>query len=306
MEPRVSAPYPADTRAKGWRFELDYEQIEQSDTWGAAKPDARPWLLLLWVTAWKQVPCGSLPADDEVIVGKLGITDEVWAVHRRALMRGWWLADDGRLYHDTLVVRVREMMARRRSDADRQALRRTRSRAVESEEVTETHADVTRDTAVSHAGVHCESSTDNRIPTRDISKPSVSHPKPIGSGKIGGADGFDVFWQAYPRKAGKVAALKAFSKIKPDAALLAEMLSAVKQQKESAEWSRGDVRYIPHPATWLNGGRWEDEVQRAMSDGSVPDRRTRQLATAAALTGEMFKTGHYCEALDVESRIIAS
>ena len=101
------APYPADTRAKGWRFELDYEQIEQSDTWGVTKPEARPWLLMLWMTAWKQVPCGSMPADHDVIAGKLGIPDDLWEKHRASLLRGWWQADDGRLYHDTIAARVR-------------------------------------------------------------------------------------------------------------------------------------------------------------------------------------------------------
>ncbi|MFM2287424.1 MAG: hypothetical protein RL684_567, partial [Pseudomonadota bacterium] len=53
------APYQADTRAKGWRFELDYEQIEQSSTWSSAMtlaleglPLARPFLLAMWYAAW--------------------------------------------------------------------------------------------------------------------------------------------------------------------------------------------------------------------------------------------------------------
>lgn len=162
------APYPADTRAKGWRFELDYEQIEQSDTWGAAKPEARPWLLMLWLTAWKQVPAGSLPDDDEVLIGKLGIPEETWTTHRRAILRGWWKADDGRLYHDTLAERVQEMMRRRRSDSDRQAANRAK-KAAESHDGPE---GVTRDMPVTPVGVGAESSTDNRIPTSSSSPAS--------------------------------------------------------------------------------------------------------------------------------------
>ena len=166
------APYPADTRAKGWRFELDYEQIDQSDTWGVTKPEARPWLLMLWMTAWKQVPCGSMPADHEVIAGKLGIPDELWEKHRASLLRGWWQADDGRLYHDTLTKRVDEMMRKRRSDSDRQAAKRAR----EAAESASTHADVTRDTDATHTDVGCESSTDNRPPKKEVSEPTVPHP----------------------------------------------------------------------------------------------------------------------------------
>lgn len=163
------APYPAETRAKGWRFELDYEQIEQSSTWSVAKPAARPWLLMMWMLAWKQVPCGSWPADEEVIAGALGIDEDQWALHRKALMRGWTEADDGRLYHPTITKRVLEMMAKRRSDSDRQAAKRAR----EATESTPTHADVTRDTAVTPTVVGCESSTDHRPPTTDTSPPSV-------------------------------------------------------------------------------------------------------------------------------------
>ncbi len=164
------APYPADTRAKGWRFELDYEQIEQSDTWGVTKPEARPWLLMLWMTAWKQVPCGSMPADHEVIAGKLGIPDDLWEKHRAALLRGWWQADDGRLYHDTLTNRVQEMMGRRRSESDRKA--RGRAKTPSDSAVTTTSVPpVSRGTG---AGFHPESDTDHRPPTTEIpSSPSV-------------------------------------------------------------------------------------------------------------------------------------
>jgi hypothetical protein len=125
------APYPADTRAKGWRFELDYERIEQSATWGLTtlKPEARPWLLMTWYTAWKQTPCGSMPGDPEVFAGLIGASDATFTKHRKILLRGWWLADDGRLYHDTLVQRVLEMLKQRRGDADRQAANRAKKAA---------------------------------------------------------------------------------------------------------------------------------------------------------------------------------
>lgn len=127
-------PYPADTRAKGWRFELDHERIEQSDTWALAPADVRPWLLMLWLTAWRQEPCGSLPADDELIAAKIAMPLKTFAKVRPKLMRGWWVADDGRLYHDTVTKRVLEMLAareaerrrkqeyRQRKDAERAAL----------------------------------------------------------------------------------------------------------------------------------------------------------------------------------------
>lgn len=72
---------------------------------------------------------------------------------------------------------------------------------------------------------------------------------------------FDKFWACYPRREGKQMAKKAFLKIKPDEALLNTMLEAIQKQKQSAQWS--DPQYIPHPTTWLNGRRWEDEMPQA-------------------------------------------
>jgi hypothetical protein len=72
---------------------------------------------------------------------------------------------------------------------------------------------------------------------------------------------FDQFWAAYPRRVGKQDALKAWTKIKPDAMLLAMILHAIEKQKEGADWRKDDGQFIPHPATWLRAGRWLDEVR---------------------------------------------
>lgn len=69
---------------------------------------------------------------------------------------------------------------------------------------------------------------------------------------------FDCFWQAYPRKVGKVKAEAAFYKITTPVSVL---LAAIEQQKKSAQWQKDNGQFIPHPATWLNGKRWEDQVE---------------------------------------------
>lgn len=73
--------------------------------------------------------------------------------------------------------------------------------------------------------------------------------------------GFDAFWKSYPRKIGKGAARKSWDKIKPSESLLAKIIFAVEQQKKSADWQKENGKYIPHPTTWLNQERWDDEVQ---------------------------------------------
>ncbi len=54
--------------------------------------------------------------------------DQFQAVKKR-LLRGWWLADDGRLYHDTLAERVLEMIERRDGERNRKAGYRARKQA---------------------------------------------------------------------------------------------------------------------------------------------------------------------------------
>lgn len=74
-------------------------------------------------------------------------------------------------------------------------------------------------------------------------------------------EGFNAFWAAYPKKAGKADALKAWNKLKPDIVLQAKMGEALTAQKKSPQWTKNNGQYIPMPSTWLNGKRWEDEVQ---------------------------------------------
>lgn len=162
------APYPADVRAKGWRFEIDMEKIKGSDTWLRARSGpVRAMLLLLWSEAWVQTPCGSLPDDDELIALMLDMDDAEFAQRKAVLMRGWWRADDGRLYHETITERVLAMMTKRRSDADRQAHRR--AIRADSPEVTGDKPNVTRDkgnvTSDSDGGSH-ESNTGTGTRTR--------------------------------------------------------------------------------------------------------------------------------------------
>ena len=71
------------------------------------------------------------------------------------------------------------------------------------------------------------------------------------------AEDFDAFWKAYPKKVGKQAARKAFQRVKEP---LESLLTAIERQKRSAQWLEDNGKYIPHPTTWLNQGRWEDEL----------------------------------------------
>ena len=71
---------------------------------------------------------------------------------------------------------------------------------------------------------------------------------------------FNSFWSAYPKKVGKAYAEQCFKKLKPTAELTQKMLDAISEQKKSAEWTKDNGQYIPNPSTWLNQGRWQDEL----------------------------------------------
>ena len=77
--------------------------------------------------------------------------------------------------------------------------------------------------------------------------------------------GFERFWQAYPRKADKRAALLAWKALRPDETLVNTMLAALAAQCESAPWKESGGRYIPHPAKWLSHRRWEDAAPAAQA-----------------------------------------
>jgi hypothetical protein len=68
---------------------------------------------------------------------------------------------------------------------------------------------------------------------------------------------FATFWLLYPRRVAKRDAEKAWSKM-----TAAERYDAI---VALVDWSRiwrarGEIEFIPYPATWLNGARWEDEL----------------------------------------------
>lgn len=76
---------------------------------------------------------------------------------------------------------------------------------------------------------------------------------------------FGRFYEAYPKKVAKAAAQKAFRSCNPDESLLQTMLEALRLQSESPDWQKDGGKYIPNPATWLNGERWKDQLSSSES-----------------------------------------
>ena len=84
------------------------------------------------------------------------------------------------------------------------------------------------------------------------------------------------FWKAYPKKQDKAKAQKAFDKLRPDQALLDQILAALEWQTRSADWTKDGGRFIPLASTYINGRRWEDEppANTTATRPSVPKLKT--------------------------------
>jgi phage replication O-like protein O len=115
-------------------------------------------------------------------------------------------------------------------------------------------------TKVSSKGAQkCQVRVNDRAPTKEsITKENITKEKTNRS------NDFDRFWSSYPKKVGKQAAMRAYKahiKKMPPINILVEIIS---RQKQTDQWQRG---YIPNPATWINQGRWDDDIS-SMNGGN--------------------------------------
>jgi hypothetical protein len=72
---------------------------------------------------------------------------------------------------------------------------------------------------------------------------------------------FESFWNTYPKKIGKDAAWKAWVKRNGSLPEINIILTALEAQKKADAWTKDKGQFIPNPATWINQGRWMDEIK---------------------------------------------
>ncbi len=73
-------------------------------------------------------------------------------------------------------------------------------------------------------------------------------------------ESFAEFWAAYPRKTQKQIAFKSWCRVNPDPELRVRIMTALAQHCKMPQWTKDGGQFIPHPATWLNQARWEDQI----------------------------------------------
>jgi hypothetical protein len=71
--------------------------------------------------------------------------------------------------------------------------------------------------------------------------------------------GFEAFWTDYPKKVGKAAVVAWWSRTNPDDELLMLILEGLDKWREVWTTRGTELRWIPHPMTWLHQRRYEDD-----------------------------------------------
>lgn len=101
-------------------------------------------------------------------------------------------------------------------------------------------------------------------------KPAPAAPQPARKDAEKPVDGFDEWWKQYPKKVGKLDAKKAYRAAIKQGATPQDLLDGL--QRHTANWKAKNTepQYIPHPASWLRKGRWEDEFTTPAPNQTAP------------------------------------
>jgi hypothetical protein len=112
---------------------------------------------------------------------------------------------------------------------------------------------------------------DNKNIKLDIGHSAASEPVQSATAKPSAkpkrkpnTEGFDQWWSIYPLKKAKAFASKSYDRIIRDGiATEVELLNGARRY--AAECAGKEARFIKHPATWLNGGCWADELPTSIN-----------------------------------------
>jgi hypothetical protein len=100
---------PPDSDLQDFPFmPLHVARLRDSDLAAEESPEACWYAVVLWAASWHQLPAGSLPDNDAVLMRLVGLgrDNRTWKKHRAGALRGFILCDDGRLYHPVVAEQV--------------------------------------------------------------------------------------------------------------------------------------------------------------------------------------------------------
>ncbi len=225
----------------------------------AMHPAARSGYLYLLAAQWQSDDC-MVPSDEEELAALSGL-GVLWGEFSRVILRHFPAVDDGKLRNDVCFEEWSE--AKRIFDSRRQAANTTNSRSPHG------HRTMRKRSPVRSADTRTvtETVTETEEP---VSEAKASSPR-TDSGKT---DPIEAIYQAYPRKVGRRAAVKAISRA------IQHIVARGKPIRDAQVWlyhrvqtyarspAGMDGEFTPHPATWFNQGRYDDadsEWQRGVN-----------------------------------------
>jgi len=103
----------------------------------------------------------------------------------------------------------------------------------------------------------------------DTESDTESDQKTLSAEKSATPDRFDEFWSAYPKRVKKKQAREKWKRKKYDR-IADQILQDIETRKTmDARWLDG---FIPDPTTYLNGERWEDEIEKPRNHADKSDQ----------------------------------
>jgi hypothetical protein len=107
----------------------------------------------------------------------------------------------------------------------------------------------------------------DRSPSR--TKGADCKPKKLSDAEVEAA--FLEWYAAYPRKEAPKDARRAYARIlRSGEATIPQLLAALRAYRFAPAPLKGEKDYRPHPATWLNGGRWQEVAVGKDGAGTDP------------------------------------
>lgn len=190
---------------------------------------------------------GAVDDDDRFIAGWLRCDVRVWRrIRTRLLDLGKLYVADGQLRNSRADAEVDRGLSRLASASDAGKASAAKRQQKSSNDADLSSTDVERTSQLS------------TTTTRERKKESASHSR----ANSWPDDYREQFWNAYPRRVGKAAAMRELERIwRADRVGWSVLLSAVRLYAEYAKTI--DPRFVKHPRTWLISGGWDDELPAA-------------------------------------------
>lgn len=186
--------------------------------------------LRLLMFAWRTKTC-SLPDDDARLALMVGVTKGKWAKIKPQIMSFWDMSDDG--WKQKKLSSQRDFVEKNREQKRIAGKASARAKSLQSLDVSATAE-----------------------PTAEPTARQQPIPIPITTHK-NYTKRFDEFWALYPKKAGKKVAERSYTTALKSVDH-SQLMDGLRQYVTFRKVKEG---YILNPATWLNGGHWEDEEE---------------------------------------------